>query len=67
MNDMEDNVCNTLDNGLHQLYDGLDQNETEKIRAFIIKSNTLLLLVSSSEFIDKMLKQMFGDKTGHKK
>lgn len=60
MNDMEEKVYNPLDQGLNQ-------NEIEKIRAFVIKSNTLLLPVSSAEFIDKMLKQMFGDNTGHKK
>lgn len=57
---MKENVYNPLDRGLNQ-------DEIEKIRAFSIKSNTLLLSVSSAEFIDKMLKQMFGDKTGHKK
>lgn len=57
---MEEKVYNPLDRVLNQ-------DEIEKIRAFSIKSNTLLLSVSSAEFIDKMLKQMFGDKTGHKK
>lgn len=57
---MEEKVYNHLDRGLNQ-------DEIEKIRAFIIKSNTLLLPELSSMLLEKMFKKMFDDMTTGKK